>query len=165
MGQLGIAGSYAEEVAKITGTAESWGIAGTTYGIGISNANSEKEKQFNQQKSIESLEMAISIDPENLDYQINRAVILAENPLPDNPMKGIQLLLDLNKNYPKNVTVMNNLAKFALQTNQLERAEQRLLTALAIEPNNIRTNCLLVQLYNKMGDTEKASSYNEKCKN
>ncbi len=161
--EIGIAGYYAEQVALNLNSAESWGIAGTTYALCVKRSSKEKERSLCLDKSLESLESAISLDPENLDYQINRAVLLAEHPPAQNPMQGIQLLLGMNKNFPKNVSVINNIAKFALQTRQYEKAEQRLLGALELEPDNITTNCLLAQLYLDKGDNNKSSVYQQKC--
>ena len=165
IGELGIAGGYAEEVAVLEESAEAWGIAGTTFGLCVRQTDKDKERSFCLNKALESLENAISLDPDELAHQINRAVLLAENPPSDQPMRGVQLLLEMNKKFPKNVSVINNIAKFALQTNQLERAEQRLLGALSLEPDNISTNCLLAQLYNRIGDEVKASAYEEVCRN
>ena len=162
-GQIGIAGSYAEEVANISKTASAWAIAGTTYGIGIKNAKSDKERKYCIAKSLNALENAISLNPTEVSYQLNRGIILAENPPAQNPMKGVLMLLDLNKKYPKNVPVINNIAKFALQTGQLDKAEQRLLTADSLKPNDKTTNCLFAQLYDAKGDKSKADEYRAKC--
>ena len=78
-------------------------------------------------------------------------------------MKGIQILLKLNKNYPENVPVMNNLAKFALQTNQLDRAQVRLQKAAELDPNNRMTNCLSMELYTKLGELSTAEQFRAKC--
>lgn len=163
LAQFSMAGHFAEQIAEYENTAESWGIAGTTFALGASKSQREKEKLFCRDKAIENLEIAISEDPDNLEYQINRAVVLAEHPIEENPMKGIQLLLGLNKNYPKNVSVINNLARFALQTNQLDKAEARLFSALELEPDNKLSSCLLVQLYEKTGDVQKRDFYRNKC--
>lgn len=162
-GEIGIAGHYAEEVASKKEDAVSWGIAGTTYALCVKRSKKDKEKTLCLSKAIEALENAISLDPEDLSYQINRAVILAENPPPSNPMQGVKLLLDLNKNFPKNVPVINNIAKFAIQTNQLDKAEQRLLGAIELDPTNVMSHCLLAQLYNAKGENDKASIYQAKC--
>lgn len=162
-GHIAIAGSYAEQVAHIIGDAQAWSIAGTTYGMGIKTAGSEKERKYCIDKALLSLENAISLDPENIAFQLNRAIILAEHPPSDNPMQGVLMLLDLNKNNPQNVSVINNIAKFALQTGQLDKAEQRLLTADSLSPNNKMTNCLFAQLYNAKGDKVKADWYRTKC--
>jgi len=161
--QVGIAGSYAEEVANISESASAWAIAGTTYGIGIKGAKTDKERKYCIAKSLNALENAISMDPSEVSYQLNRGIILAENPPAENPMKGVLMLLDLNKKYPKNVPVINNIAKFALQTGQLDKAEQRLLTANSLKPNDKTTNCLFAQLYDAKGDKSKADEYRAKC--
>lgn len=163
LGQSALAGNYAEEIAKEENTSEAWGIAGTTYAACVKSSTKEKEKSFCLQKAIESLEMASSLDPAAVNHTLNRAVLLAENPPSDNPMKGVLLLLDLNKKHPENVPVINNIAKFALQTGQLDRAEQRLLKANDLLPNNKTTNCLLAELYSAKGDISKAELFKEKC--
>lgn len=158
-----VAGGYAEEIAILNQEPSAWGIAGTTYAYGIDRSGQEKERTFCLNKSIESLENAISLDPENAEYQLNRAILLTEHPPLDNPMKGILLLRELNKNFPKNVPVMNNLARFALQTNQVDRALTRLLEAESLEPNNRTTNCLLAQTYQALEDEEKTAIYQDRC--
>jgi len=113
-GQYALAGSAAEEVAQAMGDAQSESI--------------EKKSAFCKEKAIVCLENAISIDPDNIEYELNRGILFANYPEQQNPMKGIQILLKLNKNYPENVPVMNNLAKFALQLytklGELSTAEQ-----------------------------------------
>lgn len=163
LGNFALAGNYAEKIAEKTTKGESWGIAGTTYAIGITQSTQEKEKIYCREKALESLESAISLEPENVDYQLNRAVVLAEHPSSDNPMKGILILIDLNKKFPKNVPVINNLARFALQTNQLDKALERLNSALELDNDNIMTNCLMGQVYSKLGQMDKAEEYRLKC--
>ncbi len=162
-GEIGIAGYYAEQVAQASNNPESWAIAGTTYGICVKRSAKEKEQSLCLNKALEALENAISLAPDQIDYQINRAIILAENPPSDNPMRGVKLLLDLNKNFPENVPVINNIARFALQTNQFDKAEQRLLGALTLEPKNRMTNCLLAQLYQAKGEVSKMELYASNC--
>lgn len=165
LGNYSIAGYYAEEIAKLNPTAEAWGIAGTTYALGANRSTVEKEIIYCRDKAIETMEIAISENPENIEYQINRAIVLAQHPIAENPMKGILLLLELNKNFPKNVSVINNLARFALQTNQLDKALERLNQALQLEPENIQTNCLLSEVYEKKGDLEMMNLYKRLCDN
>ncbi len=162
-GRVAIAGSYAEEIAMLVDDAEAWGIAGTTYAIGINTSTKEKERQFCLEKALAALENASSIAPDVVSYQLNRAIILTEHPPEDNPMRGVLMLLDLNKKHPKNVAIINNIAKFALQTGQLDKAEQRLLKANDLSPNNNTTICLFAKLYKAKGDISKAEFYEAKC--
>ena len=165
LGQYAIAGHYAEQIAIEDESAESWGIAGTTFAIGIKQSQKEKERAYCKVKSLECLENAISLDPQNISYQLNRGIVYAEHPDKDNPMKGIMILLDLNKNFPKNVSVINNLAKFALQTGQVDRAKERIETALSLEPENKMSNCLMVELLTSTGSDSQVDEFRRKCEN
>jgi len=80
-------------------------------------------------------------------------------------MQGILMLRDLNTKYPKNVAVLNQLGKLALQTNQSERALERLEAAIKLEPENNVTICLLAEAYSQLGDKTKATEYKKKCVN
>ncbi|GLR17948.1 tetratricopeptide repeat protein [Portibacter lacus] len=159
----GIAGYYAEEIAKINNDELSWSIAGTTYAAGIKNAKDQKVKDFCVEKSRKALENAISINPTNLNHKINLAVTYAEQPLAENPMKGILMLLDLNKQSPENVTVLFQLARLGLQTGQYDKAIERIEKALSIDPNNQRIICLAVEAYTNVGNQQKADAYKSKC--
>lgn len=162
-GYFGIAGHYAEEIAKLKNDELSWSIAGTTYAAGIKNARNEKVKDFNVARARKALENAISINPANVNHKINLAVTFTEQPLPENPMKGIMMLLDLNEQNPENVSVLYQLARLGIQTGQFDKAIQRVETALEIEPENQRIICLAVEAYNGLGNTEKAEAFRLRC--
>lgn len=159
-----IAGFYAESAAEIENTDEAWSIAGTTYTIGIQRAKEEKVKKFCFGRAIKAFENAISLNASNTTHKVNLAVCYAENPLPENPMKGILMLTDLNEKEPDNVLVLSTLGRFAIQTGQFDKAIERLQKALSLEPENKKVNCLLAQAYNGIGDTAKAEDFAIKCK-
>jgi len=158
-----IAGFYAEEVAKIEASEDSWSIAATTFMIGSRQSQEEKVKQFCVNRAIKAFESAISLNPENTDHQLNLAVCYAENPLKDNPMKGILMLLDLNKKEPDNVSVLVNLGRFGMQTGQFEKATERLQRAVSLDAENAPAHCLLAQAYEALGDMENANTFKTKC--
>lgn len=163
-GHPAIAGSYAEEIATIEDTDDAWGITATTYAIGIGSSDSEKERKFCKEKAMAAFDMAISLDSDEIRHQINKAVTLADHPDEDNPMKGILQLLDLNKRYPDNVSVINQLAKLGMETNQLDKALERLEKALQLEPNNLTSNCLMADLLTRRNESAIAEEYINKCK-
>ncbi len=163
LNEYALAGNKAEEIAEIVQTGESWAIAGTSYVRGIDQTESPKKSAFCKENAIKAMENAISLEPNNIEYQLNRGILFSNYPDEQNPMKGIQVLLKLNKNYPENVPVMNNLAKFAIQTNQLDKAKIRLTKALENEPNNRMSNCLAMDLYQRLGEPTKAELFRQKC--
>ena len=124
-GQPAIAGYYAESVAQITGTEEAWSIAGTTYTLCVQRASEARIVDFCTTHAVQAFENAISINPENIAHKVNLALCYTENPPKDNPMRGILMLVELNKDFPDNVLVLNNLGRLAINTGQFDRAVQR----------------------------------------
>jgi len=158
-----IAGFYAAEIAGILEDESSWSIAGTTYGIGLQRASSEKEKDFCLENSVAAFEKAISINPQNIDHKINLAVCYTDYPPKDNPMKGILMLIDLNKKNPDNVGVLTNLGRLGIQTGQFEKAIGRLERVIELSPTHTKAYCLLVDAYQGAGKQAKATEAADKC--
>lgn len=161
----GISAVYAEDIAEIVKTEESWSIAGTTYALCVKNTEDQKEREFCSKRAIKAFEKSISINPDNIDNRINLAICYVDNPLQDNPMQGILMLRDLNTKYPENVAVLNQLGKLAIQTNQIDKALVRLEAAYAIEPENQTTICLLASAYKSANNQLKANEFANKCVN
>jgi len=61
-------------------------------------------------------------------------------------MKGIQLLLELNRSNPENVSILYYLARFGMRTGQYEKARERLEKALSLDPAQRRLHCLMADL-------------------
>jgi len=160
-----IAGHYAAEIAELESTADSWNIAGSTYTLGLQSLPEGSSWDFCYENAIAAFENAISLDPEYIDSRINLALCYVEKAPENNPMKGIQMLLSLNKEYPKNVSVMTNLGKLAVRTNQLDKARIRFETVLEIEKNNRIATCYLSEIYKGLGDIAKAARFDALCQN
>ena len=159
-----ISGYFAEEVATIENTKDAWSIAGTTYSIGMKGSDKEKEIAFAKKRAIGAFEKAISLaEDENIDDRINLALIYVNNP-DTNPMQGIQMLMGLNEKYPESVLVLNQLARLAILTGQIDKAIARLEKALSIEPENNNSICLIADAYLKDGQSTKAKEFFDICK-
>ncbi len=162
-GQPGMSGHYAEKVAEFNSTEDAWSIAGTTYLLCVQQENEQKVRSFCAERAVQSLEKAASLNPANPQHKVNLALVYAENPPQDNPMKGILMLRDLNEQYPKNVSVLTQLGRLAIKTSQFDRAVQRLEEAISVEPDNAAANCLLAKAYEGQGDAGKAAGFQSKC--
>jgi predicted Zn-dependent protease len=158
-----ISAYYAEEVAKADKSADSWSIAGTSYIIGMKTSEIEKERSFAFNRAIAAFENATSLESDNVNHQINLALVYVEKPLPTEPMKGILMLRDLNTKYPQNVAVIVQLARLAISTGQWERAEQRLKEALELDGQNRQANCLMVEVLTQKGESTLAQPFAVKC--
>lgn len=163
LGHPAMAGYYAEEIAKEKDTEEAWSIAGTSYLYGVKNYKEQKLKDFCSKRAVAALESAISINPDNIDHKINLALGYTDNPPSNNPMMGILQLLDLNKKFPENVKVLNQLGRLGLETNQIAKAIARLEKALSLSPDNEFTICLLAKAYRSANEIEKADQFEKRC--
>jgi tetratricopeptide (TPR) repeat protein len=161
--QYYLAGYYAEKVAEIEKTDNAWAIAATTYTAG-SDTGEELQDKLCREKAIKSFENAISIAPQNVAHRVNLALCYADHPPAENPMKGIQMLLELSKESPEDVLVQITLAKLAIKTGQFDKATARLNKLLEKNPDVKSANCLLSEIYTQTGDKEKADLYSKKCK-
>jgi len=159
-----ISGHYASRIAEeYEDNAEAWGIAGTTFSLAARKLADDNDIQYAVDKSRQAFENAISIDPDQFDYQINLALSYVDNPDQANPMKGILMLLDLNKKEPDNTAVLMQLGRLALGTNQLEKAVERLSRVIELEPDNKKAHCYLAEAYEKLGQTDKAQMEIDIC--
>lgn len=163
LGHPAIAGYYAQEVADIAGTAESWSITGTTYTICLQQTAEEKVREYCSGRAVSALENAISLEPDNLAHQVNLSLVYTESPPPDNPMRGILMLRELNDAHPNNVLVMNTLARLAIRTGQFDRAIQRLERSMELDAENQVTVCLLAAAYQGAGNEASAAEFAARC--
>jgi len=99
-----------------------------------------------------------------VEHQVNLALVYAENPPADNPMKAVLLLRDLEKKHPDNASVYNALGRLAIKTGQWERAIERLEKARSLDPKNPNTPCLLSRAYDGAGQADKAAEFAKLCK-
>lgn len=158
-----LAGHYAREVAGILKTDEAWSIAGTTFLICLQQEETQKVKDFCTQSAVECLENATSLNPENLQHRINLALVYVTNPPKESPMKGVQMLLELERQHPRNTKVLTQLGHLALKTGQVEKAVERLQQALEADTSNRVANCLLAEAYRQLGQQELSLKYEEIC--
>lgn len=160
-----IAGYYAEQIAEIGNSAEQWSISGTTFAIALQQDFDENAKAYCLDHAVKAFENASSLEPENINHQVNLASCYAENPPQDNPMKGIQMLLGLDKKHPESIPVLYQLAKFGMQTGQYDKAIGRLETILKKDQKNKKANCLIFKAFEETGKAEKALEYKQRCEN
>lgn len=163
-GQPAISGIYAKKIAEEQNTEEAWSITATTFNICLKKEGTdEKTRQFCASQAEQAYQAAISLDPENADNRINLALSYTDYPPRDNPMKGILLLRELEQKYPDNPRVYITLAQLAIKTNQLERAAERLETAIKLDPDNPEAVCPLARVYENLGKQEDAIILGARC--
>ncbi len=164
LGKLDVSAYYAEKVASIDNTERAWFIAGSTFFTGLQQSKEPTDRQFCADRAAKAFENAISLSPDKVENQVALASVYTENPLADNPMKGILILRELDQKYPNNPLVLVTLAKNAIRTGQYDKAVARLENALKVSPSDNSIICLLAQAYEGLGDATKAKFFAQKCK-
>ena len=154
---------YAEKIADLKNTEETWQITGTSYLIAAQRLQDDREKQYAVQRSRLALEKAISLNASNIENRINLALTYVEQPLESNPMKGILMLVDLNKENLDNIPVLMQLGRLAMGTNQLDKAVERLSRVTELDPDNRQAHCYLEEIYTKQGKMEEAAREKQFC--
>jgi tetratricopeptide (TPR) repeat protein len=162
-GQEAAAAHFAEQVAELEKTEAAWAIAGGNYFLAIKQTQDKSLRDFCTQRAVAAFQNAASLNPKQLEHKINLALCYTENPLPDNPMKGILLLRELDAANPDNTAINLQLARLAIKTGQFEKAIVRLEKVLAREPNLAQANCLAADAYTGAGNAAKAAEVSKKC--
>lgn len=163
LGHPAISGYFAERVADIRNDETAWSIAGTTYSLCVKKSKEEKLKDFCSKRSVGAFENAISLNPDNTSHRVNLALTYTTYPPKDNPMKGILMLVDLNKKYPEDVTIMAQLGRLAIQTGQYDKAIQRLSRAIELQPDYRQAHCLIADAFSQKGNNEKSTFHAAIC--
>lgn len=164
LGHHALAGSYARDVAELETSADSWRIAGMTFLYGLEGDAAEQQKLFCRQMAANCFEQALSLDPEEPAYAFYRAMAWVKFPEEDTPMKGIQMLLELEKENPDYMPVQLQLAELGIQTGQMEKAEARLQKILSQDSLQAQANCLMASLLEQTGRTGEMEKYIKHCK-
>ncbi len=163
--EYALAGYYAAQIAEMAPSGETWSIAGATYAIGLQQSQEEQVKAFCAGRAVQAFENAISLEPAELTHKINLALVLTDRPPQDNPMKGIQMLLDLNQKNPDQPGVLFHLGRLAMRTGQFGKAVERLEKTVILDPGRTEAYCLLAQAYQELSQREKALEAQKKCEN
>ena len=155
-----ISGHYAAKLAEIDNTEDAWGIAGTTNYLAMKSLEDADKRKYAQEQAISALEKAISLNPLNVDHKINKALCFVES---EAPMQGIMMLRELSEEHPDNAAVQIQLGRLSIRTNQWEKALERFVRVLELEPDNKEVHCYLVDVYKAQNDNEMAEKSSSIC--
>jgi len=159
-----LAGAYAKQIAEIEQDALSWSIAGTTFAAALTRQDlGEELRQQARDQAVEAFENAISLEPGVIEHRINQALCYIETPDTAQPMKGVQMLATLATNYPESALPAYHLARLAVKTGQMERAEERIGQALEKDSTNSKIACLAIDIYTANNKTAEAEKLKQRC--
>lgn len=80
------------------------------------------------------------------------------------PMKGIQILRQLEDSLPNNIQILLALGRLSIQSGQYEKAKERLQKVIQLEPQNTEALYFMAITEAQLGHNEEAKRLFELCK-
>ncbi|OAQ39290.1 hypothetical protein A5893_11530 [Pedobacter psychrophilus] len=120
-----------ESIAKSESNYNNWLITGDRFTDGYQNFKDTTATAGLLNKAIEAYNKALEINPKSLDAQTGLGVAYVTGT--QNPMQGIQLLLGVVKEEPKNLKANMNLGMFSMKSGQFQKAVDRFKTVLDVK--------------------------------
>jgi cytochrome c-type biogenesis protein CcmH/NrfG len=122
-----------EGIAKQNADYSSWLITGDRFTEGYQNYRDTTAVAGLLNKAIISYQKALELNPKSLDAQTGLGVAYVTGT--QNPMQGIQMLLAVVKEEPKNIKANMNLGMFSMKSGQFQKAVDRFKTINALQPS------------------------------
>ncbi|MFM6954343.1 MAG: tetratricopeptide repeat protein [Sphingobacteriaceae bacterium] len=124
---------YKELVAQKESSYENWVLAGDQLSIAYQTTQDSTSQPALVQKAIVAYQAALKLNPESLDAKTGLGCAYVSGT--PNPMQGIQLLLSVVKQDPKNIKANTNLGLFAMRSGQFDKAVTRFKTVIEQKPD------------------------------
>lgn len=121
-----------EAIAEAEKTYKTWLLAGDRFTDGYQNYRDTTATAGLLNKAINAYNKALALEPKSLDAQTGLGVAYVTGT--QNPMQGIQLLLSVVKEEPKNLKANMNLGMFSMKSGQFQKAIERFKTVIEVNP-------------------------------
>ena len=124
---------YKELVAQTESSYENWILAGDQLTTAYQTTQDSTSQPTLVQKAITAYQTALKLNPASLNAKTGLGSAYVSGTA--NPMQGIQLLLEVVKEDPKNVKANTNLGLFSMRSGQFDKAVTRFKTVIEQKPD------------------------------
>lgn len=131
----GMAASWFEKKARFTENERDWIDAAFRYFDAFKSGKDSSEVAFFTEKTIGSYTRVLEIAPGNLNAKVDLGVLYAEGTA--EPMRGITLLREVVAQDSTHENAQLNLGFLSLKSGQYEKARERFLKVLHINPSRV----------------------------
>ncbi len=150
----GVAGYYLADFSKDHSSKANWLLTGNSFYMATRLMTTEDLRHHFYEEAIKAYEKALEEDPEDLEVKTRLGVCYVEGT--GEPMKGISFLREVVAKDSANTEAQLNLALFAIQSGQYDKAATRLEGLAAMKPEFAEVYLYLGQTYAAMNDKDKA---------
>jgi tetratricopeptide (TPR) repeat protein len=152
---------YYEMVAEKESNYDNWLITGDRFAEAYQNTQDSLIQPTLTQKALSAYQKAADLNKNSLDAKTGLGVAYVNGTA--NPMQGIQLLLGVVKEDPKNIKANLNLGLFSMKSGQFDKAVDRFKTVVAQKPDP-EVWFYLASSYENLGRIDEAIIAYQKCK-
>ena len=152
---------YYELIAGQESNLKNWLLAGDRFTDAYQNTQDSLIQPALMQKATIAYQKAVELDKNSLDARTGLGVAYVNGSA--NPMQGIQLLLAVVKEDPKNIKANMNLGLFSMKSGQFDKAVDRFKTIVAQKPDP-EAWFYLASSYENQGMVDDAITAYLKCK-
>ena len=152
---------YYEMIAEKESNLDNWLKAGDRFTEAYQNTQDSLIQPALMQKATVAYKKAVELDKNSLDARTGLGVAYVNGS--GNPMEGIQLLLAVVKEDPKNIKANMNLGLFSMKSGQFDKAVDRFKTVVAQKPDP-EAWFYLASSYENQGMVDDAITAYLKCK-
>ena len=104
----------------------------------------------------ELFEIALKLNPQNDSSKIGLGACYMFGNISENPMQGILAIKEIADKNPNNIYAQMMLGLGGVQSGQYDKAAERFLHVLKLQPNNIEAILNLAQVYDRENDKTNA---------
>jgi cytochrome c-type biogenesis protein CcmH/NrfG len=152
---------YKELIAQKESSYENWVLAGDQLTTAYQTTQDSTTQPVLVQKAITAYQAALKLNPASLNAKTGLGSAYVSGTA--NPMQGIQLLLEVVKEDPKNVKANTNLGLFSMRSGQFDKAITRFKTVIEQKPDP-EAWFYLATSYENLGQNKDAILAYEKSK-
>jgi tetratricopeptide (TPR) repeat protein len=141
------------------GSGSDWQVAGERYRAAVSFQHDARNTGALYEAAMRCFNKALELEPKNSAAKIGLGICIVEST--GDPMKGVGLLLEVEKEDSTNVDVQLALGDLAVQSKQFAKAVDRYNKALSLRPDLYAIHLSLADVYTESGDTASAIAHLE----
>lgn len=147
---------YTAEAARLENSEKSLTFAAQLF---LNNLRREENQQLKHWKALQAkdlFERSLKINPVNDSAQVSLGVVYLYGNIADNPMEGILRIRQVAEKDSSNVYAQLSLGQASLISGQLDKAVERFIKVVQLQPQNLEAMLSLADVYERMGDKKQA---------
>jgi len=147
---------YAGEAAKLENSEKNLTFAAHLLLDNMMSANDAAMQHWLATQAKELFEIALKLNPQSDSSKIGLGACYMFGNISENPMQGILAIKEIADKNPNNIFAQMMLGLGGVQSGQYDKAAERFLNVIKLQPDNIEAILNLAQVYDRQNDKANA---------